>query len=108
MTAEAFNSSVWRSIYDQVKTLGKYLKDSRPDIDGNPPQFTITLQERRLVEKEIETLLKKSNHYLDRCKLYPREPKWIYNSSNPTSWASSEKFQFYHLISKKKYIKIAV
>jgi hypothetical protein len=103
-----FNVKVWRGYYDQVNILGQYLKDSRPDWEGNPPKFKISLEERHQVEKEVEELLKLSNDYLDKCKLYPREPKWYYDHNNETTWASSEKFKFSHLMARKKYVTIRI
>lgn len=103
-----FNVKVWRGYYDQVNILGQYLKDSRPDWEGNPPKFKISLEERHQVEKEVEELLKLSSDYLDKYKLYPREPKWYYDRNNETTWASSEKFKFSHLMSRKKYVTIRI
>lgn len=103
-----FNVTAWRNAYDQVHILGQYLKDSRTDWEGNPPQFTISPDERRLVEKEIEDLLKMSDDYLDKCHLRPREPKWYFDRNNETTWASSEKFKFSHLMGRKKYVTIKI
>lgn len=101
-----FNVKIWRGYYDQINILGQYLKDTHPDWEGKPPKCTISLEERRKIEKEIEQLKKMSNDYLDKCRLHPREPKWIYNSRNQTTWASSEKFVFHHLMPKSKYMNI--
>lgn len=103
-----FNAKVWRSYYDQIKILGQYLKDSRPDWEGNPPKFKISLEERHQVEKEIEELSKMCSDYLDKCKLYPREPKWYYDRNNETTWPSSEKFKYAHLMARKKYVTIRI
>jgi hypothetical protein len=103
-----FNVKAWRNVYDQVNILGQYLKDSRPDWEGNPPQFTISLEERSKVEKEIEDLIKMSDDYMDKCYLRPREPKWYYDRNNETTWASSEKFSFTHLLTRKKYVAITI
>ena len=101
-----FNVKVWRGYYDQINILGQYLKDSRPDWEGNPPKFTISLQERKQVEDEIKQISKLSSDYLDKCKLHPHEPKWVYNPRNETTWASSEKFIFHHFMPKKKYLTV--
>ena len=103
-----FEVRTWRNFYDQVRILGAYLKDSRPDADGNPPKFKISLEERHKVENEIAELLAMSDKYLDKCKMHPREPKWYYDRSNETTWASSEKFAFSHLMPRKKYVTIRI
>lgn len=103
-----FDVKIWRNYYDQVNILGQYLKDSLPDWDGEPPKFKITLDERRRIERDIEDLQKRCDAYLDRCKLYPKEPKWYYDRSNETTWPSSEKFIFHHLLPRKKYITVQI
>lgn len=103
-----FDISVWRRYYDQVQILGSYLKDSRPDADGNPPKFTITLEERHKVEGEITELNKLCDGYLDKCKMHPREPLWHYDRNNETTWLSSEKFQYAHLMRRTKYMRVRV
>lgn len=103
-----FDVKVWRSYYDQINILGQYLKDSRPDWESNPPKFKISLEERHKVEEEIDNLLKLSNDYIDKCKLYPKEPKWYYDRNNETTWPSSEKFQYSHLMARKKYVTIRI
>lgn len=89
---------VWRDIYDSVQTLGKYLKDSRPDKDGNPPAYTITLKERNSIEIKIKDLISRSNAFLDKRDIKPNPQKWHYDSEDETTWASSEKFAYAHLI----------
>ncbi len=103
-----FDVRVWRNYYDQINVLGQYLKDSRPDWEGNPPLFQISLEERHKVEKEVEELMRLSDKYLDQCHLRPREPKWYYDRNNETTWASSEKFLFSHLMPRKKYVTISI
>lgn len=103
-----FNVRVWRGYYDQVNILGQYLKDSRPDWEGNPPKFRISLEERHQVEKEIAELLHACDAYLDKCNLRPREPRWYYDRSNETTWPSSEKFAYSHLLPRKKYVTIQI
>lgn len=105
---QEFSVRAWRSTYDQVNILGQYLKDSRPDWEGNPPKHIISLEERTKVEREIADLLKMNDKYLDKCKLYPREPKWYYDRNNESTWASSEKFQFFHLMPRKKYVTLSI
>jgi hypothetical protein len=103
-----FDVNTWRSYYDQVQILGQYLKDSRPNIDGDPAKFKISIEERNRVESEIDELLKMCDNYLDKCKVYPKEPKWYYHRDNPITWVSSEKFQFSKLMTRKKYMTIAI
>ena len=103
-----FKVSTWRSYYDQINILGLYLKDSRPDWEGNPPKFKISLEERHKVESEVAELMKACDDYLDKCHIRPHEPKWYYDRNNETTWASSEKFTFPHLLSRKKYIMIKI
>lgn len=105
---QEFRAGAWRKIYNQVNILGQYLKDSRPDWEGNPPKFTISLEERHNVEREIRDLLKLNDDYLDKCNMRPREPKWYYDRTNETTWASSEKFQFFHLMPRKKYVTLSI
>lgn len=101
-----FDVKIWRNYYDHVNVLGQYLKDSYPDYDGNPPKVNLTLKEKTEVLKEIEELQDKCTKYLDKCRLYPREPKWYYDRNNETTWPSSEKFIFHHLMPRKKYVTI--
>jgi len=103
-----FNVGVWRNYYDQVNILGQQLKDARPDIDGNPPKYKLSDEERLKIEGEIAELLSMSDAYLDKCKIYPREPKWYYDRSNKRTWASSEKFAFFNLVSRRKYVTIRI
>ncbi len=103
-----FDAKVWRNYYDQVKILGQYLIDSRPDEEGNPPKFTIPLDERREVEKDINHLLKNCDKYLDKCKLHPKDSLWYYDRNNQTTWLSSESFKFANVMSKKRYMTVAV
>tara|TARA_R110000868_G_scaffold72542_2_gene211309 strand:- start:386 stop:709 length:324 start_codon:yes stop_codon:yes gene_type:complete len=105
---QEFNVKAWRNAYDQVNILGQYLKDSRPDWEGNPPKFTISMDERKKVEQEIADLIKLSDNYLDKCNLRPREPKWYYDRNNETTWASSEKFLFHNLMRRRKYVTLSI
>ena len=101
-----FRVKDWRKFYDQVRILGEYLKDSRADADGNPPKFRISLEERRKAEDNIKNLLKMSDDYLDRCRLYPRERKWKYDRENETTWSSSDKFEYKELMPHKSHVII--
>ncbi len=94
----SFDLVEWRTYYDMVKTLGQYLIDSRPDIEGNPPKFTISLSERKKIENEIKQLTNDSNAYLDRCGMKMPAPKWFYDRHDEETWASSDKFQFHHKV----------
>lgn len=105
---QEFSIAIWRSFYDEIKQLGQYLIDSRPDYQGNPPKFTISLEKRNETEKHIENLMKMSDAYLDRCHLYPRERKWRYHRDNQTTWASSNKFEYAHLMPLETYVKITI
>ncbi len=95
-----FEVNVWRNIYNKVQLLGKYLIDSRPDKDGNPPAFKISLEERFEVEEQIKRLTSQSNNYLNRCGMRMPSPKWHYSIKDETTWASSDKFEYPHLLSE--------
>lgn len=99
-----FDIRIWRNYYDQINVLGTYLKDSYPDVDGNPPKFYISLSEKHKIEKEIDELMKNCDSYLDKCKVRPKDPLWHYDRTNCTTWASDEKFAYRHLVKTKKYI----
>ena len=90
-----FNIREWRARYNQINILGQYLKDSRPDADGNPAKFKISLTQRHKTENEIAELMRLNDQYLDRCHLRPKDPKWYYDRFNEETWASSEQFVFW-------------
>lgn len=103
-----FTTRQWRSYYDQVNILGMYLKDSLPDGKGKKPKFQITEEERLKVEAEIAELISMCDKYLDKCRLYPREPRWHYDRFNEKTWASSDKFAYQNLMSNRKNVVIRV
>lgn len=102
-----FNVNEWRRIYDKVQSLGQIIKDSqeRVDKEGNwlPPIHSISQDAAKSIETEIKELLTKVNIYLDACGLRPEPPLWKYDVKDPTTWASSDKFKFKHLISDRRY-----
>lgn len=103
-----FEINVWRGYYDQIQALGAYLKDSRPDVDGVAPKFTITLSERHKLEGELVRLTNLCDKYLDKCRIHPREALWPYDRTNETTWASSEKFKYSHLMPKRRYVRVQI
>ena len=93
-----FNINIWRKYYDRVKELGQRLRDSKIDADGNPPLIDISRTEQDDMQTEIDNLMKRSALYLNVCEMKPRKPLWHYNRLDQTTWLSSEKFKYAHLV----------
>ncbi len=102
-----FNVKEWRRKYDKIQALGQILKDSYPSVDKNgnwlQPLHIISHDSSKSIEAEIKELVAKVNIYLDACGLRPEQPLWKYDVKDPTTWASSGKFKYGHLINMEKY-----
>ncbi len=93
-----FEINVWRKYYNRVKELGARLKDSKHDADGNPPLIDISRTEQDDIQIEINTLMRKSAFYLNATNMMPWRPLWHYNRADQSTWISSPKFKFGHLV----------
>ena len=102
-----FNVNEWRRMYDKVRHLGQILKDSheRVDKDGNwlPALHLISQDAAKSIENEIKELVTKVNIYLDACGLMPEPSLWKYDPKDESTWASSKKFKFKHLLNTRRY-----
>jgi hypothetical protein len=88
----------WRRMYNNVHRLGKILKNSRPDYDGNPALHALSISSQLNVEAEIKDCLNKTSNYLDGCGLTLSKTRWNYEPKDPTTWISHDSFEFDHLV----------
>jgi hypothetical protein len=93
-----FNLQIWRNYYDNVQKMGELLKNSKPDEDGNPPINELSYDAKKALESSIKTLCEKCSGYLDQTATMPKHPLWIFNIDDETTWFSSEKFDYAHLL----------
>jgi len=91
---KGFDFKVWRETYDRVRELGNYLKMCHEN------QIMMGLAERESVENEINELLKGSMNYMDSVGMKMPKPKWVYDVKDEETWASSDKFEYHHLLNK--------
>mgnify|MGYP001600831268 CR=1 FL=1 len=89
-----FNIKIWTNIYNKVNALGKQLKESMPDWDGNPPIAPMSTEEQAELRSQIKTLSQKSDTYLDQCGMRMPRPLWAYKLKDPTTWASDPSFAY--------------
>lgn len=94
MSTQGFNVDVWRNLYNRVKKLGRYLVDSYPDANGNPPLLRVSREERINVQEEIDYLLETTSDYLDKMGMKPKPPLWTFLKDDPRTWPSSPEFMY--------------
>lgn len=83
-----FDLKVWRTFYNQVDEISKYLDLCR---ENNLPIEPIELEK---LKDEQQTLIEKSDNYLDQCRIMPKKPLWHYNAEDPATWISDERFNY--------------
>ena len=89
---KGFSLSKWRETYDKVREIGTYLKMCSEN------GIQIGLAERESKENEINELLKSSMQYMDSVGMAMPKPLWVYDNKDEETWASSDKFEYHHLL----------
>ncbi len=93
-----FNINVWLKYYHKVHELGEKLRDSKVDAEGNPAKVDMSKSEQDDIQTEIDNLMKRTALYLNVCEMKPRKPLWHYNRLDESTWLSSTKFKYAHLV----------
>lgn len=87
-----FDIKIWRGYYDRVNELGQYIKEL-PIHDNEGIK-----ELREELRSEQQTTIEKSDKYLDMCKLKSDDALWQYKVHDESTWISSEKFKYLHLV----------
>lgn len=99
-----FSLKEWRRMYDNVHSLGKMLRDSKPtyDEDGNcfPSKTNLSKCAQDGIEIDIRLIIERSKYYLNQSGLRMPRPLWKYDPKDHTTHASSGKFKYQHLIAE--------
>lgn len=89
-------------MYDKVHALGKMLRDSRPTYtdkgDYIAPATELSKSCQSELESQIQSLMQRSNKYLDQCGLRMPKPLWHYDRKDPKTWPWHESFKYGHLL----------
>jgi hypothetical protein len=93
-----FRANEWKRCYDRTQELGRLLKRSRPDKDGNPPIAPLHPVTQSNLEGEIKRITTSCSQYLDSCGMTMKEPLWKYKIDDEKTWISSPHFAYHHLV----------
>lgn len=87
-----FELSIWMNKYRRVREIGRILKQESEGV------IFLGDTERYKLRVEQDGLLSEQSQYLNSCG-YPHPPiLWRYNLRDESTWASSNKFSYPHLL----------
>jgi len=95
-----FELNVWRNYYNSVTAIGAVVK-------ANVREFQKTGScelSREEIDKMIihaSAICTQSADYLTKNGIPPLKPLWDYCIKDETTWASSDKFEYGHLLKKE-------
>lgn len=95
-----FKLREWKRFYETTIELGRLLKNSKPDKDGNSPKSPLHAVTQANIEIEIKRITKNCSGYLDSCNLPMPAPLWVYKADDEKTWPSSKHFAYNEFLIK--------
>jgi hypothetical protein len=95
----------WRNIYNQVKQLGQFIKDSTTDTKGHHKLPLISIAEKEELFHKIKQLQDIASSYLNYVKLLPRTPAWRFDIKDARTQASHSDFKYHHKMTQEAILK---
>lgn len=92
MTKPEFDFKVWQKIRSRVIEIGQFF------INADNQKIDVSMEKRINLMCEQDSLIRKSNAYLDSCGMKMPKPTWEYKRDDETTHKSHEYFAYSHLV----------